>query len=163
MSTLIQMKYSEKTGGFTASSHVDRLMFRRSPLCQPMIASLRLHRNPQRKRSGDFAEDCFRFIRKFKQSSATRAAKHMQPLFVPHRGKRGSGGKALAFALTFPCHYCLRQTPPWGDVARECPGGFAPLSTRESGYQETQSNLQGSLKLLFTSSSSPSPSAPCRP
>ena len=31
--------------------------------------------------------------RKFKQSAATKAAKHMQPLFIPLRGTRGSGGK----------------------------------------------------------------------
>ena len=36
-----------------------------------------------------------------------------QPLTQPHRSKRGSGGKAL---------FCFS------------PGGFAPLSTRESGY-----------------------------
>ena len=79
------------------------------------LRALRLHRNPQRNSSGDFAEGSFRVVGYLKLPSATRAAKHVQPLFVPHRGKRGSGGK-LCFSLP--------------------PAGFAPLSTRESGLVE---------------------------
>ena len=37
------------------------------------------------------------------------------------QGQEGVRGEALSFALTFTCHFCLRQTPHWGDVARECP------------------------------------------
>ncbi len=82
--------------------------------------SQRLHWNLQRKCSGDFARIASAVKRK--QSAATRAARHMQPLFVPHRRTRGENS---FFALTFTCHFRRWRTPHWGDVARECPGGFA--------------------------------------
>ena len=107
--------------------------------------ALRLHDNPQRNSSGDFAEGSFCLVQRFKAPLCNQSRQAVQPLFVPHRGTRGSGGKALSFALTFTCHFCLRQTPHWGGVASECPGGLrawgdAP-STRESGLATTNDAL----------------------
>ena len=65
--------------------------------------TLRLHRNPQRNPSGDFARIASAAKREFKQSAATRAAKHMQPLFAPHRGTKGPGGSS---ALASPRRLC---------------------------------------------------------
>ena len=40
------------------------------------------------------------------------------------RMARGGRGNRLLRSLTFTCHFCLRQTPHWGGVARECPAAF---------------------------------------
>ena len=142
MSTPIQMKYSEKTGGFTASSHVERLMFRRSRCanqCSHHCGCIETHK-------GNVAAILQRIASALCGNSSNPLLPEPPSIcscFSYLTGARGGPGGKLC--LCFP------------------PGGFAPLSTCESGYRETQSNLQGSLKLLFTSSSSPSPSAPCRP
>ena len=52
--------------------------------------------------------------------AATRAAQ-LCSRFSCLIGARGVRGEALSFALTFTCHFCLRQTRHWGDVTRECP------------------------------------------
>ena len=57
---------------------------------------LRLHRNLQGNSSGDFAEACFRFMRKFMQASATRAAK-LCSRFSYLIGARGGPGGIVHF------------------------------------------------------------------
>ena len=49
----------------------------------------------------------------------------MQPRYAYSQAKRGSGG-TLVFLIP--------------------PGGFAPLSTRESGYREPRCTMSGSLR-----------------
>ena len=82
----------------------------------PFIGALRLHRNPQRNSSGDFAEGSFRFMQIFQAPLCNQSRPALQPLFAPHRDKRGSGGNRPFSIL---------------------PGGFAPLSARESGFRKT--------------------------
>ena len=48
------------------------------------------HRSP----SGDYAADCFRAMRKFKQATASRAAHPLQPLMQPAKKHEGVRGKA---------------------------------------------------------------------
>ena len=59
----------------------------------------RLHRNLQKSPSGDFAEDSFRVKRKFKESSATRAANLCSLLPDRMEPRRGPGESPL---LRFP-------------------------------------------------------------
>jgi len=69
-----------------------------------------------RKQCGDFAGDSFRFSGNSKESPATGAAPHGSRYTNPQRSGRGPGGRAFS----------------------RPPGGFAPLSTRESGLRATK-------------------------
>ena len=70
-------------------------------------------RATQKDRCGDFAEDCFRIHAEIQSNPPQHcAAPGQQPRDQAGKDQRGSGGNA---------YFCIP------------PGGFAPLSTRESG------------------------------
>ena len=54
-----------------------------------------------------------------------------------HKDGAGGRGNRLLRSLTFTCYFPLRRTPHWGGVARECPGGFAPLNASFPNHNST--------------------------
>ena len=94
------------------NQHAKRSTFTESQGERPLQA-LRLHRSLERSNAATLQRLFSTLSGNSKKASATRAAPHMQPLFRPHRSKRGSGGKRVfASPRRLYAAFDARKRPP---------------------------------------------------